>query len=372
MKGQEVSSARWYAQNKRCGLHEVFAPRLTEVGMKKKTRYLAMLLMSTALVLGGCGGGANSAASQSAAEEASRLAEEEAAKAAEEAAAEASRLAEEEAARKAEEEAAAAEAALKAELEEYGIESVEEGILSEIAKACEKEDYDTVYTLMLSDEYEEEARSLEASGSDRRIVQTPHGRIGIYHANGRGTIFVGDYFIYYGEYAGDQREGDGVWIEVDSFGDYPEYHQRMVGPWKGDLPNGRIERYFSSMEGEDYHNIITVKDGLADGESVSYYTDAEGVEHENVELYRDGYRVIDLTWLEDGVTVTWLELQELEYNYLALEYGNKWCYWYPLPNGDTLIIEEDRLFDTGDAALDEELLNQAKIPGYLLGFKPFE
>ena len=82
--------------------------------MKKKMRYISMLLMSTALVLGGCGGGANSAASQSAAAEASRHAEEEAAK-------------------KAEEEAAAA---LQAELEEYGIESVEDGVFAEIAALC--------------------------------------------------------------------------------------------------------------------------------------------------------------------------------------------------------------------------------------------
>ena len=345
-----------------------FAPRFTEVSMKKKIRYLAMLLMSTALVMGGCGGGANSAASQQAAEEASRLAEEEA-KAAEEAAAEASRLAEEEAARKAEEEAAAAEAALKAELEEYGIESVEEGVLVDIAALCAEEKYAEACDIMRTDPaYEEAAHALEDSGEDRLIVQTPHGRIGMYHANGSATIFVGDYFIYFGDYVGDKREGNGVWLEADSFGNYPEYYYRASGEWHDDLPNGLFETDVPSGDAGEERYVrsgMPYKNGMLDGEVTIHGTDQNGEEVESVVIYRNGYEAF---YYLDGYRYTMEDLNGFERGYWELDGDIGWWYQFIDPNGDIFFIKEEYIFDD----IDEDYRNALSQCQYLLGFRPFE
>ncbi|MBR0163243.1 MAG: hypothetical protein IJQ12_01080 [Lachnospiraceae bacterium] len=333
--------------------------------MKKKIRYLAMLLMSTALVLGGCGGGANSAASQQAAEEASRLAEEEA-KAAEEAAAEAARKAEEEAARKAEEEAAAAEAALEAELAEYGIERVDEGVLVDIAALCAEEKYTEACDIMRTDPaYEEAAKALEASGEDRLIVQTEHGRIGMYHANGSATIFVGDYFIYYGDYAGDQREGNGVWMEADSFEGYENYYQIMSGTWVNDLPNGTFESRTLSGDGGESVTEYPYKDGVTDGERTYTWTDESGEEHENTETFRNGY----LAFFEiKGKSYTIEDLNELNYEYMNLGGDVGWYYEFVEEDGSVFYTKEDVVF----AGMDENFRQYVSQRNYLLGFRPFE
>ena len=326
--------------------------------MKKKMRYLAMLLMSTAMVMSGCGGGANSAASQSAAEEASRLAEEEA-KAAEEAAAEASRLAEEEAARKAEEEAAAAEAALEAELAEYGIERVDEGVLVDIAALCEEEKYTEACDIMRTDPaYEEAARALEASGEDRLIVQTEHGRIGLYHANGDGSVFVGDYFIYHGDYAGDRREGNGVWMEADVLGSVPEYYHIAAGEWKNDLPNGTFEIRSATSDGGEFVRTASYKDGLCDGESIFVFTDQNGDEQESITVYRDGYPETS------PMGFTREELESFQYSEWTLE-GNttQWYHWHEREDGAVDLLTQEEY--------DREM-SSFSWPNYLLGFRPFE
>ena len=283
-----------------------------------------MLLMSTSMVLCSCGGGsANSSASQSAsaeasaesAEDAAKKAEEEAAKKAEEeakAAAEASRLAEEEAKKKAEEEAKAAEEALKKELEEYGIEAVEEGILVEIAAACAEEDYDAACALMRGEEYEAEAKALQASGEERRIVQTPSGRIGIYYAPNNASIFGGDYGIYYGEYAGDQRAGEGVWLIIDFYHNEEEYQLVVTCSWENNLPNGTFRKEEIVGDGHTvYEGKLT--DAYYDGEITMISTGPDGTPQTTTTTYTNGYLTFGDVVLDESFVAS--EAKQIQVDY---------------------------------------------------------
>ncbi|MBQ9513030.1 MAG: hypothetical protein IJR58_07535 [Lachnospiraceae bacterium] len=278
--------------------------------MKRKIRYLAMLLMSTSMVLAACGGGnANSNASQSASAEASVDSSEDAAKKAEEealAAAEASRLAEEEAKKKAEEEAKAAEEALQKELEKYGIESVEDGILADIAAACADEDYDAACELMRGEAYEAEAKGIEASDKNHRIVQTPSGMLGIYKTHDNTQDPDGaEYDVYYGEYAGDQREGEGIWLMANYQNISGEPQVVLKCTWAENLPNGSFWREIKEF-GDDWYSSIyegILKDGYYDGDVEVTYEWTDGGYKDKAtytDTYVDGYWEINGYLLDEN------------------------------------------------------------------------
>lgn len=217
--------------------------------------------------------------------EASRLAEEEAKK-----------KAEEEAKKQAEEEAKAAEEALQKEMEELGIAPVEEGVLAELAAACEKEDYEAAWEIMLGDAFAEEVGDMKEN--DRRIVQTPSGRMGIYYVNCDAYIPIGNVCVYFGDYSGDQRDGNGIWLNVDYVERFeqPEYHYITVSEWKNDLPNGAFHTEYA-YNNQSFTDEGTTVNGWYDGTFTSAFTDRDGNESSESSTFSNGQLVID------GVTV---------------------------------------------------------------------
>ena len=64
-------------------------------------------------------------------------------------------------------------------------------------------------------------------------AETSHGNVGIYEVNNEK---YGNYMIYYGEYNGRAREGQGHWL-----GYFEQNNYHAEGTWKEDKPNGYQE-----------------------------------------------------------------------------------------------------------------------------------
>ncbi len=80
----------------------------------------------------------------------------------------------------------------------------------------------------------------------------------------------GYYAVYYGEYNGDKREGNGIYV-IYNDGSYYTYNARnyAVGEWKNDTPNGTVTEYQKIFyNGELRMDIVikaTVSNGLFNG-----------------------------------------------------------------------------------------------------------
>ncbi len=159
-------------------------------------------------------------------------------------------------------EAEAALADIKTELDEFAVQA---------AAFCAAEDYEGASRL-LADNSDLLAK-LEAAGTDRYICKETEGNpVGVY-------VIDGKHYLYYGDYNGEMREGNGVWI--NEYNDESEYNSPFTtstGEWKNDLPNGhqRVVEEPSAIKVENNYVYLSriegnVVDGLWDGEIVSEY-----------------------------------------------------------------------------------------------------
>lgn len=134
-------------------------------------------------------------------------------------------------------------------------------ILTEIAKRCSESNWDGVFELMNSDDYNQ-FLSIVDKLDTHSAMDTGYGLLGIYRIN--DEVF-GDYMIYYGDYAGDARSGHGYWI-----GYYNGNNHLDEGEWVNDKPNGyhSIKEWYNQLvEGTTYRVLSgNVVDGLWDGE----------------------------------------------------------------------------------------------------------
>ena len=134
-------------------------------------------------------------------------------------------------------------------------------VAEDIAELCATENYESV-SLRLTDE-SELFELLGTAGEDRYIfLDGEVGAVGLY--------LIGDkYYAYYGDYAGELREGRGLWISNYEH-DYDGYGY-SIGVWSNDMPNGeQDETTYHGYITEEARNMRSqsgmVIDGLWDGE----------------------------------------------------------------------------------------------------------
>jgi hypothetical protein len=134
--------------------------------------------------------------------------------------------------------------------------------LNELAEICATEDADAVFTYMESDAYAEICAS-EYFEFDTKY-ETENGSLGLYE---------GGEYLYYGDYDGEQRSGQGAW-----YGYSPDEY--AVGTWADDKPNGE-QKLVRSMTYDDEPTIQTMEgfvvDGLWDGAVVESYDSREWI-----------------------------------------------------------------------------------------------
>ena len=102
----------------------------------------------------------------------------------------------------------------------------------DVEQMMQAEDYESLYQLMESDRLQEIIDLMEDLGDrDRVIFRTENGKAGIYRVVSKN---YGPYMLYYGDYDGNLRSGNGVWI-----GSHAGAWYCAIGEWKNDQPNGR-------------------------------------------------------------------------------------------------------------------------------------
>lgn len=129
--------------------------------------------------------------------------------------------------------------------------------MNELAEVCASGDENAVFEYMKSDKYKS-LISQEYIEFDKKY-ETDFGTLGLY--------LDGEY-LYFGDYDGENRSGNGAWYNVNEHGTYV-----ANGSWSNDKPNGSQKVTWDSVENEG--NMImqgTVVDGLWDGEVTEHYT----------------------------------------------------------------------------------------------------
>ena len=144
-------------------------------------------------------------------------------------------------------------------------------ILVRIAASCNMEDYQAVFALMQSDEY---AGLLERVDEIEETMglETEYGSIGLYKTD--SEVF-GNYMIYYGDYEGDVRQGEGVWL-----GYYDSNNYIAKGSWAGDLPQGEfaVREWHEHLAEDVVYRVISgnVNNGLWDGDVMWTFEETDG------------------------------------------------------------------------------------------------
>ena len=148
-------------------------------------------------------------------------------------------------------------------------------IISEISKAIDEENYIEVSQLMISDEFYSIAGVIDSNSF--KIYDTPSGKIGIYCIYKEDIIlsqYLGNYYIYKGEFENNKREGNGIWINTDNMWseNLGPYCRIAKGTFKNDLPNGKFSTYIKDPNGEIHNDVVCdVKDGFFDGRCYEDY-----------------------------------------------------------------------------------------------------
>lgn len=133
-------------------------------------------------------------------------------------------------------------------------------VFEKIGELCEKEQFDELFEYMQSDDYQ---RLLDAVADMETAyrAETSHGNVGIYEVNNEK---YGNYMIYYGEYNGRAREGQGHWL-----GYFEQNNYHAEGTWKEDKPNGyqEVREWNSGLSETVVYRVIKGEtiDGLWDG-----------------------------------------------------------------------------------------------------------
>ena len=112
-----------------------------------------------------------------------------------------------------------------------GLKSRSAGLGQDVDRLMQAEDYESLYQLMESEQLQEIINLMEELGDkDRLIFRTDKGKAGIYRVVSEN---YGPYMLYYGDYDGNIRSGNGVWI-----GSKDGAYFCAIGEWKNDQPNG--------------------------------------------------------------------------------------------------------------------------------------
>jgi tetratricopeptide (TPR) repeat protein len=175
-----------------------------------------------------------------------------------------------------------------------------EAVINQLAQSCQQEDYDAVFSLMQSDAYAQFLADITWV-EEKYIVDTAYGKIGIYQV-ASGYYNYGDYMIYYGDYEGDVRQGEGVWI---AYYDGNNYYSK--GTWESDVPQGYFtcREWNSKLDGKVVYRVISgnVNNGLWDGE-----VEWKFEEKDEISAYYpsfDNGKWVVIKYNDDGYAVTY-------------------------------------------------------------------
>ena len=143
------------------------------------------------------------------------------------------------------------EAKLKAQVEAITV------IAKKIQEAAENEDYETIFRQMGSVEFQDVLNNLNDIGLvEPYIVDIGDRKVGFYPVC---TESYGEAMVYYGDYAGDIRQGQGVWLGYKD----GEYYYAQ-GSWAEDKPHG--EQYVREWNEQlDSSVVVRVIEGSVDG-----------------------------------------------------------------------------------------------------------
>ena len=129
--------------------------------------------------------------------------------------------------------------------------------MNELAEVCASGDENAVFEYMKSDKYKS-LISQEYIELDKKY-ETDYGTLGVY---------AGGAFLYFGDYDGEDRSGNGAWYQSNEYGAFV-----VRGSWSGDMPNGKQkEIYQSNQNGQKTIMQGNVVNGLWDGEVTQHYT----------------------------------------------------------------------------------------------------
>lgn len=135
-----------------------------------------------------------------------------------------------------------------------------ESMLGQIANYCKDENYNQVFELMQSKEYEKVLERVEELEQVHKS-STEYGEIGIYQVDSES---FGNYMIYYGEYVDGKRHGQGVWL-----GYYESNNYIARGTWQADMPQGDFEvrEWLGKLADDVTYRVISgnVTGGVWDG-----------------------------------------------------------------------------------------------------------
>lgn len=145
--------------------------------------------------------------------------------------------------------------------------------LSEIAQECQQGDYYSAFEIMHTDRYYEVISYVDELG-EIRAFETEYGKVGVYNVS--PTPF-GTHMIYYGDYSGEIRSGNGVWL-----GYLDGHNFYSVGEWTNDMPNGKqsVREWSNQLEESVIYRDITgsVINGLWDGPVTWMFEIESGIE----------------------------------------------------------------------------------------------
>ncbi len=204
----------------------------------------------------------------------------------------------------------------KVQLEEEKAErDKREAFLKFIYETCQGSDEDSLFEIMVSDEYKQFIR--ENMQENKLPVFYPENQgqaMGIYEGG-----------VYWGELKDGIRQGKGSWYtRAGNHGYISNTKTRFTGRWEDDYPNGPGEQVSTcwnaspfQAEGEEYQvKSGNYRDGYADGEFTEYstFTDIEGRFREHTIHYKVNYGVYEIIRVEedghhviadeDGITFT--------------------------------------------------------------------
>lgn len=128
-------------------------------------------------------------------------------------------------------------------------------VLAEIMEYCEEEDLKAVLGVLQEDEYQELEDLVQELGLPL-ILTVGDKKLGFYAVE---SEYYGNVMLYYGEYQGDLRHGEGAWMGYEDGNTHYAY-----GSWENDMPNGEqhVEEWTTKFDREI---IGTAVDGLWDG-----------------------------------------------------------------------------------------------------------
>ena len=128
------------------------------------------------------------------------------------------------------------------------------GLIESVRQCCSAEDYDQVYELMQGETF-----------LTLRNFCTKQKPLIVMGEDGIGLGFYVGGFVYYGEYSGQMREGEGVWLRIIS-DDQIEQQYLAQGSWESDMPNGQFEVSIIDKQQDSRNKTVgTVINGLWDG-----------------------------------------------------------------------------------------------------------